>query len=70
MDMRTDLLSVNEAAEVAGVTVGRIRQLLLAQTIEGYHLNRRAWVVSKKSLEKWAREIPATGRPRNGKKKK
>ena len=62
-----DLVDVNEAADIIGVTVGRVRQLLIEERLQGVHLNKRAWMVYKKSAEKYASEEPATGRPRSRK---
>lgn len=62
----TEVLSVNDAAEIAGVTVGRIRQLLISEEILGWKLNGRAWVVDKKSLMKYTKNVSSTGRPRSG----
>src|SRR5690606_28426241 len=62
---RDNLVSVNEAAEVIGCTVGRVRQLLIAGRLEGEKLNERAWRVDRRSAEKYARDMAHTGRPRS-----
>lgn len=62
----TEVIGVPEAAKIAGVTEGRIRQLLISQEILGMKLHGRAWIVDKKSLMKYANNVPDTGRPRSG----
>lgn len=57
-------VSVADAAEILGCTVGRIRQLLIDGTIYGMKLNARAWAVERKSVEKLARIPQKVGRPR------
>jgi excisionase family DNA binding protein len=52
-------ISVNEAAELLGLTVGRIRQLLLAGQLPGRKLSEKAWVIDRRDLERFARK---TGR--------
>ena len=52
-------LSVNEVADLLGLTTGRIRQLLISGELEGVKVNERAWVIDRKVVEKYARK---TGR--------
>jgi excisionase family DNA binding protein len=52
-------LSVNEAADMLGLTVGRIRQLLIAEELRGKKLNAKAWVIDRREIERFARR---TGR--------
>jgi excisionase family DNA binding protein len=52
-------LSVNEAATMLGLTVGRIRQLLIAEELRGRKLNEKAWVIDRREVERFARK---TGR--------
>lgn len=48
-------LTTKEAAVQAGVTVARIRQLLLLGKVKGEKWGRD-WVVSKASLKQWMSE--------------
>lgn len=52
-------LSVNEAANGLGVTTGRIRQLLIRKELPGKKLNKKAWVIDRRDLQRFARK---TGR--------
>lgn len=52
-------LSVNEAADLLGLTTGRIRQLLIGKFLPGKKLNEKAWVIDRKDIERFARK---TGR--------
>jgi hypothetical protein len=63
---RNPYLSVAEAAEIAGLSDGRMRQLLINGIIEGIKLNARAWAVSRKSVEDFAKIPQHMGRPRKG----
>lgn len=48
-------VNVDDAAAMLGVTVGRIRQLLLAGTLAGEKINNRAWLVEKASIHRHMR---------------
>lgn len=59
-------ISVNETADLLGLTTGRIRQLLIAKELRGLKVNERAWVLDRKEVEKYAKKtgrdlIPAAG---------
>ena len=67
-------VSVQEAAEIVGVSEGRIRQLLAIPKedggLDGFKINEKAWVISRKDAEK-LRDTPSeTGRPRGSRDKK
>ena len=49
-------LSVNEAASMLGVTTGRIRQLLIREELPGKKLNKKAWVVDRRDIQRFARK--------------
>ena len=51
VDQPKDLIDVNEAARIIGVTVGRVRQLLIAEELDGCKLNARAWLVQRSGRE-------------------
>lgn len=60
-----NLISVETAASIIGCTVGRVRQLLQDGTeLKGTKLVKNAWVVDKKSAEKYAKKPQPCGRPR------
>lgn len=46
-------ITSGEAALILGVTIGRIRQLLLKGTLTGKHFGR-AWMVDRRSVERYA----------------
>lgn len=62
MKKRDEWIGVNEAAELIGCTVGRVRQLLLAGKLEGKKIHERAWIVRRASAEHWARYVEHHGR--------
>lgn len=61
-----ELLNVEEAAEVIGVTTGRVRQMLRDGEMRGKKANERAWMVDKSEVDRVAAEEKKTGRPRGG----
>lgn len=62
--MMGNFVSVPEAADILGCTVGRVRQMLLAGELAGKKFNEKAWAIEKRAVEKLAK-IPRTkGRPR------
>ncbi len=54
----TEFVSVTDAAEMVGLSVGRIRQLLLdaTSTLKGYKVSGRAWIISRADLKKFAKK--------------
>jgi hypothetical protein len=59
-------INTREAADIFGCSMGRIRQLALAGDLWCGHLHDRALVYDKDEVEKKAKQIPTTGRPRKG----
>lgn len=59
-------ISTREAAEIFGCSMGRIRQLALAKELWSGHVHGRALVYDKDEVERKAKIIPSTGRPRKG----
>jgi excisionase family DNA binding protein len=57
-------MSVNEAAEILGLTTGRVRQLLIGKDLPGKKLNEKAWVIDRRDIERFARETGKTLAPR------
>lgn len=49
-------MSVNEAATMLALTVGRIRQLLISGELSGKKLNEKAWVIERREIERFARK--------------
>ena len=64
MAIKGDLLSVTEAATILGCTTSHVRLLLSEGTLEGQKLHERAWAVSRKSLNAYAKREITVGRPR------
>ena len=61
--------TVTQAAELAGVTVSYVRQLLRNEKIKGEKFGERAWIIPANQLEKLRSEPDSKlGRPRIGKK--
>jgi excisionase family DNA binding protein len=60
---RKEWFTVTEAAEVLGVSGGRIRQLLLAGRIDGQKLHPRSWVVSAASVRAFGKLDRPPGNP-------
>jgi excisionase family DNA binding protein len=56
-----DFLSTNEAAQVLGVSVRRVRQFIDGGRLEGVRKFGRDWMIPRESLE--AVRIRKTGRP-------
>lgn len=65
MSNQFDYVGVTVAAEMVGVTVGRIRQLIADETIKAERLNERAWAIPREELKKISRP-KSVGRPRSG----
>jgi hypothetical protein len=61
------MISAEQAADIIGVTTGRIRQLLRAGVLSGVKINARAWVVDERSAQKVRKTQHSGGRPRSGK---
>lgn len=61
-------IGTREAADIFGCSMGRIRQLALAGDLWCGHLHDRALVYDKAEVEKKAKQVPTTGRPRKGRK--
>ena len=64
------LVSTREAAEILGVTMGRIRQLARLPEDEGglwsFHVTPNTLVLDKAQVLKRAKNKPKTGRPAGG----
>ena len=59
-----ELWNVEKAAEVIGVTEGRVRQMLREGEMKGRKVNDRAWIMDPKEVERMAALEQKTGRPR------
>lgn len=63
MDSQFRFLSVSEAAEILGVSGGRIRQLLLAGILKGHKLGEKQWAIDPAEItHRKIKPIPR-GRP-------
>lgn len=61
--------TVTQAAELSGVTVSYVRQLLRKKKIKGEKFGDRAWVIPANQLEKLSDVMDSNrGRPRISKK--
>ena len=61
--------TVTQAAELAGVTVSYVRQLLRRKEITGEKFGERAWIIPANQLEKLQTSPTGKpGKPRIGKK--
>lgn len=61
-------ITTREAADIFGCSMGRIRQLALEGKLWCGHVHGRALVYQKGEVERKAKELPSTGRPRKGRK--
>jgi excisionase family DNA binding protein len=52
-----------KAAELLGMTQGRVRQLLRSGTLKGRRMGARAWLVEKISVAAYASRTKTCGRP-------
>ena len=68
ISMSFDYLTVGQAAETIGVTVGRVHQLIRADRLKAFRPdeNGRTVLVSRKDAERLAKKPEKTGRPRSG----
>jgi len=57
-------LPTSEAAALAGITPGRLRQLCQAGEVAGAIKLGSAWLIPRQSAESLAAEPSSTGRPR------
>jgi excisionase family DNA binding protein len=67
--MPNGYISSKEAAEIAGVTTGYIRRLLLQGRLKGKKIGRD-WRVNKKSIQEFVNSPRKTGRPPIDKRKR
>lgn len=58
------MIGVALAAEIIGCTTRRVQQLLKDNILKGKRLHAHAWLVDKRSAEKYARIEQSVGRPR------
>jgi hypothetical protein len=68
MELPKMMISVETAAELIGVTVSRVRQMLRAEQLAGVKLSERAWIVDERSAKRAAKTPHSVGRPRTGSK--
>lgn len=69
MAIKDTFCGITEAAGILGCTTGRVRQLLLRGDIKGEKFApdeqpNAPWLIERKSLEKFAKVKPTTGRKR------
>lgn len=56
--------TVDEAAEVAGVTRGRLSQMIRSGVVKGLRVSGTCWLVSEREAQKVRKESSRVGRPR------
>lgn len=59
-----DLLSVEEVAELCGLTHGRVCQLLRSKAMKGEKHRGIIWQITRAEAEKFSQRPTAAGRPR------
>jgi hypothetical protein len=59
------MITVTEAARIAGVDPTRIRVLLKTGRVKGKLITKRMWLVNRDSLEQWIESPRKAGRPKN-----
>lgn len=59
-------LTVSEAAQIVGITNGRLCQLLRAGVLKGHKAGNCAWMIPRKEIERFKAKPQTTGRPRVG----
>lgn len=64
MDSKFQYVSVPEAADMLGVTDGRVRQLLIAGDLEGHKLGEKNWAIPVVAVQGYERK-PRGPRPKN-----
>jgi len=58
------LLTASEAADLLGMTHGRVCQLLRAGLMKGHKVGRLVWLIPESEAKKFV-EKPTVGRPRS-----
>jgi len=64
MELPKMMISVQQAADIIGVTVSRVRQMLRADELNGVKIGLRTWIVDERSAKKAAKSPHSVGRPR------
>ena len=59
-----EFVNTNEAADIIGVTTGRVRQMLIDGSLAGMRANQRAWLVRRDDAEAARGRESKRGRPR------
>ena len=62
-----DLISVEEAARILGVTGRRVRVLITERRLPALRVGRRVYVVDRNDAERFGETPRPTGRPRTSK---
>lgn len=65
LTLSDELINVTDAAKIIGCTPAHVRLLLDRKQIEGEKLHSHAWLVVRKSAQKYAKTPQKTGRPRS-----
>lgn len=63
-----DMITVSKAAEIAGVSTRRIRQLIESGDLKAIPINPRMWMLHRRAVVSWAKKPQKLGRPRRSQK--
>jgi excisionase family DNA binding protein len=67
--LNLDYLTTQEAADIIGVTDGRVRQMRRNGTIQAIKVGIRTFLIPRSEAEKFAQKRTKVGRPRSAEKK-
>ena len=63
MDTDFRFLSVSEAAEILGISGGRVRQLLITGLLKGHKLGKKQWAIDPSEVVQRKIKPTPRGRP-------
>lgn len=64
MSTGSTFIGVTEAAQIIGVTDGRVRQLLRSGDLRGQKVTDKAWIIPVDEVERFRKLPPGKGRAR------
>lgn len=65
-DYLFEYVSLSVAADIIGITAGRLRQMILADEIKDRTRHGATWLIGRSEVEKIRNTKHAAGRPRRG----
>ena len=66
--LNLEYVTSQEAAEIIGVTVGRVSQLRKSGDLQAIKVDNRTWLIPRSEAEKVAKNRSKVGRPRSSEK--